>query len=100
MNIVENTEESYSPLGIEWGSFLAVYVPKSPQDAPSLQGLTIPHILHMKMKSRMNAVNEEVISVSSLVLKRQRRVPFMHLQLSVPELPPRSTSTSRFCLSL
>ena len=100
MTIVENRCRSYSPLGIDWGSFLAMYVPKPPQEAPSFQGLIIPHILHMKMKSRVNAVNEEVISVSSLVFKRQRRVPFVYLQHSVSRLPPRSTSTSRFCLSL
>ena len=70
MTIVENMCRSYSPLGIERGSFLAVYFPKPSQEASSFQGLIIPHILHMKMKSRVNAVNEEVISVASLVFKR------------------------------
>ena len=63
MTIVDNMCRSYSPLGIEWGSFFVVYVPKPPQEAPSFQSLIIPHILPMKMKSRVNAVNEEVISV-------------------------------------
>ena len=63
MTIVDNMCRSYSPLGIEWGSFFVVYVPKPPQEALSFQGLIIHHILPMKMKSRVNVVNEEVISV-------------------------------------
>jgi len=71
MTIVDNMCRSYSPLGIEWGSFFVVYVPKPPQEAPSFQGLMIPNLLPMKMESRVHAVNEEVISVSSLVFKRR-----------------------------
>ena len=63
MTIVDNMCRSYSPLGIKWGSFFVVYGPKPPQEAPSFQGLMIPNLLPMKMKSRVNAVNEEVISV-------------------------------------
>jgi len=71
MTIAEKMCRNYSPSGLEWGSFLTVNVPKSPQKAPSFQGLTNPHIKHIKMRSKVNAIKEEVISVSSLVFKRR-----------------------------